>query len=142
MAATLAFNTRFDPQTGLAVPVAAGLTRITALNASAYTFTGTNSFLLGHGRLALLDPGPDDPAHLAALRQAIAGRPLDAIIVTHTHRDHSAAAARLGREFDAPIWFGGQHRLSRPLHRFERNRLGNSCVWDLVPDQALLGGNA
>jgi len=140
MAATLVFNTQFDPQTGIAVPVAAGLVRITAPNASAYTFTGTNSFLLGHERLALLDPGPDDEAHLAALRRAIAGRPLDAIILTHTHRDHSAAAARLQREFEVPIWFGGRHRLSRPLRRFERNRLVNSCDWDLMPDRTLLDG--
>lgn len=140
MAAALTFNTQFDPQTGTAVPVAPGLVRVTAPNGSAYTFTGTNSFLLGHERLALLDPGPDDPAHLAALRQAIAGRPLDAIVLTHTHRDHSASAARLGRELDVPIWFGGQHRLSRPLRRFERNVLVNSCDWDLVPDRTLVDG--
>ncbi|MGV8833414.1 MAG: MBL fold metallo-hydrolase [Devosia sp.] len=140
MAATLAFNTQFDPQTGLAVPIAPGLVRVTAPNGSAYTFTGTNSFLLGHERLALLDPGPDDPVHLAALRKAIAGRPLDAIVLTHTHRDHSAAAARLGREFDVPIWFGGRHQLSRPLRRFERNRLVRSCDWDLLPDRTLLDG--
>jgi len=140
MAATLAFDRHFDPQTGTAVPVAAGLTRITAPNASAYTFTGTNSFLLGEARLALLDPGPDDAAHLAALNKAINGRPLDAIILTHTHRDHSAAAARLGREYDVPIWFGGAHGLSRPLRRFERNLLRNSCDWDLVPDRTLVDG--
>ena len=140
MAATIAFNTQFDPQTGRAVPVAPGLLRITAPNASPYTFTGTNSFVLGHDRLALLDPGPDDEAHLAALRQAMTGRKLEAIILTHTHRDHSAAAARLGREFDVPIWFGGQHRLSRPLHRFERNRLTRSCDWDLMPDRTLVDG--
>lgn len=140
MAATLTFNSQFDPQTGVAVPIAAGLVRITAPNASAYTFTGTNSFLLGHERLALLDPGPDDPAHLAALHSAMAGRRLEAIILTHTHRDHSAAAARLARNYDVPIWFGGRHRLSRPLRRFERNVLRRSCDWDLVPDRTLVDG--
>ena len=140
MAATPAFNTQFDPQTGSAVNVAPGLVRITAPNASPYTFTGTNSFLLGHERLALLDPGPDDETHLAALRRGIAGRPVEAIILTHTHRDHSAAAARLGKAFDAPVWFGGRHRLSRPLRRFERNALIGSCDWDLVPDRTLVDG--
>ena len=140
MAATLAFNTQFEPQTGLPIPVAPGLVRITAPNASPYTFTGTNSFLLGQQRLALVDPGPDDPAHLAALRQAIAGRPVEAIILTHTHRDHSAAAARLGKEWGVPLWFGGPHRLSRPLRRFERNPLVRSCDWDLVPDRTLVDG--
>ena len=71
----LSFDRTFDPQTGSPVSVADGITRITAPNASAYTFTGTNSFLLGHERLAVLDPGPDDPVHLAALADAIGGRP-------------------------------------------------------------------
>ena len=142
MAATLAFNTLFEPQTGSAVPVAPGLVRITAPNASPYTFTGTNSYLIGHERLALLDPGPDDAAHLAALRHAIAGRRLEAIILTHTHRDHSAAAAGLARAFDVPLWFGGPHRLSRPLRRFERNALVRSCDWDLVPDRTLVDGDS
>ena len=138
MAAPLVFDTQFDPRTGVAVPVAPGLVRVTAPNASAYTFTGTNSFLLGHERLALLDPGPDDPVHLAALERAIAGRKVDAIILTHTHRDHSASAARLAQVLGAPLWFGGRHRLSRPLRRFERNPIRKSCDWDLVPDRTLV----
>lgn len=138
----LSFDRTFDPQTGQAVPVVNGITRVTAGNASAYTFTGTNSFLLGHERLALVDPGPDDPVHLAALVDAVAGRPVDAIILSHTHRDHSASAARLARDLDVPLWFGGRHRLSRPLRRFERNRLRKSCDWDLVPDRTLTDGEA
>ena len=140
MAAALVFDTQFDPQTGVAVPVAPGLVRVTAPNASAYTFTGTNSFLLGHERLALVDPGPEDSAHFDALKRAIAGRPVDVIILTHTHRDHSASAARIGRELGAPLWFGGPHRLSRPLRRFERNPIRRSCDWDLVPDRTLRDG--
>lgn len=137
---TLSFDRKFDPQTGQAIPVAPGIMRVTAPNASAYTYTGTNSFILGHDRLALLDPGPDDPAHLAALRQAIAGRKVDAIILTHTHRDHSASANRLRRELNVPLWFGGPHRLSRPLRRFERNPIRASCDWDLTPDVTLSDG--
>lgn len=117
-----------------------GLVRVTAPNASAYTFTGTNSFLLGHERLALLDPGPADAAHRTALLRAIGGRPVDAIILTHTHRDHSAAAAGLSQTLSAPLWFGGPHRLSRPLRRFERNPIRRSCDWDLQPDRTLGDG--
>lgn len=140
MAAPLVFNTQFDPQTGSAVTVAPGLVRVTAPNASAYTFTGTNSFLVGNERLAVIDPGPDDEAHLTALERAIGGRKVDCIILTHTHRDHSALAARLGRRLDAPLWFGGPHRLSRPLRRFERNPIRRSCDWDLVPNRTLVDG--
>lgn len=139
-APALSLNRDFDPQTGLAIAIATGITRITAPNASAYTFTGTNSFLLGEERLAVVDPGPDDAAHIAALTRAIAGRPVDAIILTHTHRDHSAAARGLAQQLDAPLWFGGQHRLSRPLRRFERNPIRKSCDWDLVPDRVLVDG--
>lgn len=140
MAAALAFDKQFDPQTGTAVPVADGLVRVTAPNAGPYTFTGTNSFLLGHERVAIIDPGPGMAIHHDALIVAIAGRPVDAIILTHTHHDHSASAARLARELSSPLWFGGRHRLSRPLRGFERNPLRRSCDWDLVPDRTLVDG--
>lgn len=136
------YATRFDAEVGKAVKIVPGLVRVTAPNASAYTFTGTNSFLIGHERLALIDPGPQDPAHEAALIAAIAGRPLDAIILTHTHRDHSAAAAGLRERLGAPLWFGGRHRLSRPLRVFEINPIKRSCDWDLVPDRTLRDGEA
>lgn len=141
-APTLSFDRSFAAQTGVPVVVADGITRITAPNASPYTFTGTNSFLLGHERLALVDPGPVDASHFAALRAAIGGRVVDAIIVSHTHRDHSAAAAQMSAAFDAPLWFGGAHRLSRPLRRFERNPIRRSCDWDLVPDRILADGES
>lgn len=136
------FDTHFDAETGRAVTVAPGVVRVTAPNASAYTFTGTNSFLLGHDRLVLVDPGPEDAAHRAALTAAIAGRPVTAILLTHTHRDHSAAASWWRAELQAPLWFGGPHRLSRPLRRFEINPIRRSCDWHLVPDRLLADGEA
>jgi glyoxylase-like metal-dependent hydrolase (beta-lactamase superfamily II) len=140
MAAPLVFDKQFDPQTGQRVVVAEGLARVTAPNASAYTFTGTNSFLLGHERLAIIDPGPDDEGHYGALLRAIDGRPIDAVLLTHTHRDHSALALRLASKLHAPLWFGGAHRLSRPLRRFERNPLRRSADWTLKSDRVLRDG--
>ncbi len=134
------FDTDFRPEHGRAVQQAPGLVRVTAPNASPYTFTGTNSFLLGHERLALVDPGPDDERHEAALLMAIAGRRVDAILLTHTHKDHSASAQNWGRRLNAPLWFGGRHRLSRPLRRFEINPIRKSCDWDLIPDRILADG--
>lgn len=136
----LHYTTQFDPQTGRPVQVGQGIIRVTAPNASPYTFTGTNSFLVGHERLALIDPGPTAPSHMAALHEAIQGRPVDCILLTHTHRDHSAAAKAMAAALDAPLWFGGQHRLSRPLRRFEINPIRRSCDWDLVPDRTLTEG--
>jgi glyoxylase-like metal-dependent hydrolase (beta-lactamase superfamily II) len=140
MASPLPFDTSFDPQTGAPVQVAPGVVRVTAPNASAYTFTGTNTFLLGHVRLALVDPGPDDAAHRAALERAIGGRKIDSILLTHTHKDHSVSAAEWSQRLGAPLWFGGRHRLSRPLRRFEINPIQNSSDWDLVPDRVLGDG--
>ncbi len=136
----LRFTTDFDPETGHPVAVADGIVRVTAPNASPYTFTGTNTFILGHDRVAVLDPGPEDPAHGAALIAAIGGRTVSAILLTHTHRDHSASAKSLAQRLGAALWFGGPHRLSRPLRRFEINPIRNSCDWDLVPDRTLADG--
>lgn len=145
MAATpplLVFDTTFDPPTGLPVEMLPGIVRVTAPNSGPYTFTGTNSFIIGEARVAVLDPGPDDPRHLAALRAAIAGRPIEAILLTHTHRDHSASAARLKAETGAPLWFAGAHRLSRPPHLLEINALARDCDWRLVPDLTFFDGES
>jgi glyoxylase-like metal-dependent hydrolase (beta-lactamase superfamily II) len=80
-----------------------GVARLLAPNPSAFTFTGTQTYLVGSGEIAVVDPGPDLPEHLDALTQAIAGRAVVAIMCTHTHRDHSPAARPLADVTRAPI---------------------------------------
>ncbi|MCP1167671.1 MBL fold metallo-hydrolase [Limimaricola litoreus] len=80
-----------------------GLMRLRAPNPSPMTGPGTNSYVVGHARLAIIDPGPDDPAHLRALLSVIGGRPVEAILVTHAHLDHSALAPALARATGAPV---------------------------------------
>lgn len=138
--ASLVFDKDFVPRTGEPVVVAPGVTRVTAPNAGPYTFTGTNSFLIGEKRLFLVDPGPDDARHAEALVAAIAGRPVEAILLTHTHRDHSALARDTARRLDSPLWFGGPHRLSRPARRGEVNAVDASSDWNLQPDRTLTDG--
>ncbi len=92
-----------DAPTGLAMALDPLVTRVLAPNPSPFTYTGTQTYLVGTGELAVIDPGPDDPDHLAALVAAIAGRKLVAILCTHTHRDHSPAAAPLKALTGAPI---------------------------------------
>jgi glyoxylase-like metal-dependent hydrolase (beta-lactamase superfamily II) len=78
--------------------------RLLAPNPSPFTWTGTQSYLVGDARgLAIIDPGPDDPAHLTALITAIGRAPLWAIICTHSHRDHSPASRPLKAATGAPI---------------------------------------
>ena len=83
--------------------VAPGVARVLAHNPSAFTYFGTQTYLLGERELAVIDPGPDLPEHVDALVAAIGDRPLSAILVTHTHRDHSPAARALAAATGAPV---------------------------------------
>lgn len=90
--------------TGLAEQLEPLVRRVLAPNPSPFTFTGTETYLVGGGDvLAVIDPGPDDPAHLAALLAAIGAARVAAICCTHTHRDHSPAAAPLREATGAPV---------------------------------------
>jgi glyoxylase-like metal-dependent hydrolase (beta-lactamase superfamily II) len=80
-----------------------GIARVLAHNPSAFTFTGTQSYLIGDLEVAVIDPGPDLPDHVDALIRAIGGRPVVAIMCTHTHRDHSPAARTLAQLTGAPV---------------------------------------
>ncbi|MES1985318.1 MAG: MBL fold metallo-hydrolase [Pseudomonadota bacterium] len=89
--------------TGVSMSLSPLVSRVLAPNPSPFTFTGTQSYLVGTTEIAVIDPGPADPAHLEALEAAIAGRPVTAILCTHTHRDHSPAARPLAEATGAPI---------------------------------------
>ena len=80
-----------------------GIARVLARNPSPFTFTGTQTYLLGKSEVAVIDPGPADPVHVDAIVSAVAGRPTVAILCTHTHRDHSPGAAELAARTGAPI---------------------------------------
>ena len=80
-----------------------GIARVLAHNPSAFTYYGTQTYLLGEDELAVVDPGPDLDAHVEALIAAIGGRHVAAICCTHTHRDHSPAARLLAEATGAPI---------------------------------------
>jgi len=84
-------------------PVEEGIARVLAHNPSAFTYYGTQTYLLGERELAVIDPGPELPEHVDALVDAIGGRPVIAIVCTHTHRDHSPASRALAERTGAPI---------------------------------------
>lgn len=92
-----------EGQPGIVDQISPLVRRVLAPNPSPFTFTGTQSFLVGRSDLAVIDPGPDDQAHVQALLNAIAGQRLVAIVCTHTHRDHSPASRLLKELTGAPI---------------------------------------
>jgi glyoxylase-like metal-dependent hydrolase (beta-lactamase superfamily II) len=134
---TLEFDTRFDPAYGQAVPVAPDVLRVTAGNPSPFTFRGTNSYIVGRDSLAVIDPGPDDDAHLRTLLAAIGDRPVSHIFVSHTHRDHSPLTARLKERTGATVLAEGPHRPARRLRIGEVNPLDASADLSFVPELTL-----
>jgi glyoxylase-like metal-dependent hydrolase (beta-lactamase superfamily II) len=92
-----------DPATGQAIQLEPLVTRILAANPSPFTYTGTETYLVGSSDVAVIDPGPDLPEHIDAILRAIAGRRVVAILCTHTHRDHSPASRALKAATGAPI---------------------------------------
>ena len=91
------------PPTGVPVTLEPLVTRVLAPNPSPYTYTGTQTHIVGANDVAVIDPGPADAAHVSRLVEVIAGRPVRAILVTHHHRDHSPAAIALREATGAPI---------------------------------------
>lgn len=136
----LEFDTTFEPSYGRPVEAAPGVLRLTVENPGPFTFHGTNTYLVGDRALAVVDPGPDDEAHLAAILDAAAGRPVSHIFVSHTHRDHSPLAARLKAQTGAQILAQGPHRPARQLRIGELNPLDASADIDFEPDVALADG--
>ena len=93
-----------DAPYALLEPLEPGIGRLLAKNPSPYTYTGTQTYFAGAGdELVVIDPGPNIPEHVAAIVTAAAGRKIVAITCTHTHRDHSPAAAPLAAATGAPI---------------------------------------
>lgn len=137
---SLEFDTTFIPAYGEAVEVAPGVRRITVNNPGPFTFHGTNSYVIGTDTLAVIDPGPQDEAHLRALVSAIGGRPVSHILVSHTHVDHSPLAARLKELTGATVVAEGPHHPARPLRIGEINPLDASGDTAFSPDRRLADG--
>ncbi|MGO8085226.1 MBL fold metallo-hydrolase [Rhizobium leguminosarum] len=135
-----AFDLAFEPAYGQAVPVVAGVERVTVNNPGPFTFFGTNSYIVGASSVAVIDPGPEDEAHYQALMAALGGRVVTHIFVSHTHRDHSPLARRLQAATGAVTVGQGPHRPARPLRDGEVNPFSESSDLSFVPDIAIGDG--
>jgi glyoxylase-like metal-dependent hydrolase (beta-lactamase superfamily II) len=135
------YNKVFELVPGQATDVAPGVRAIVANNPGPFTFKGTVSYIVGRGKVAIVDPGPDDDIHIAALLDAVRGETVHGIFVTHTHRDHSPAVPKIKAATGATVYAEGPHRPARPLHIGEAERLDASADLDFRPDIALADGD-
>jgi glyoxylase-like metal-dependent hydrolase (beta-lactamase superfamily II) len=117
-----------------------GVRRIMANNPGPFTFKGTVSYIIGRDKVAIVDPGPEDAAHIGALLDAVRNETVTHIFVTHTHRDHSPAVPAIKAATGATVYAEGPHRAARPLHIGEHNPLDASADHDFRPDVALKDG--
>src|ERR1700733_14289493 len=140
MSDDISFDKTFDLEPDTARDVAPRVRAIVANNPSPFPFKGTMSYIIGRGKVAILDPGPDDEPHIAALLDAVRSETVTHIFVTHTHRDHSPAVPKVKAATGAGVYAQGPHRLARPLHIGETRRLDASADMDFRPDVALRDG--
>jgi glyoxylase-like metal-dependent hydrolase (beta-lactamase superfamily II) len=137
MAVEIPFRRDFAFEYGRLEEVAPGIRRIVARNPGPFTFRGTGTYVIGEGQVAVIDPGPDLPEHIEALLMDLAGEEVTHILVTHTHRDHSPAAAAVKEATGAPTYGFGPHA---------GGRRGEAAVeeggdWDFVPDIVVKDGD-
>lgn len=138
MAVEIPFRRDFAFEYGKLEPVAPGIRRIVANNPGPFTFRGTGTYVVGEGEVAVIDPGPDLAEHVEALLAGLKDERITHILVTHTHRDHSPAAAAVKAATGAPTYGFGPHA---------GGRRGDVAVeeggdWDFAPDIVVRDGDA
>lgn len=129
------------PEAGITEQVAPLIRRRIAGNRGPFTASGTCTYIVGRDRVAVIDPGPEDTPHLEGLLADLSGETVEAILVTHTHRDHSPAARQLQALTGAPILGCGPHRAARVLAEGETGVLDASADREHRPDRALAEGD-
>lgn len=113
MAVEIPFDRDFDPPYATIEQVAPMIRRVVARNPGPFGFRGTATFIIGEGKVAVIDPGPLVDEHVAALTSCLPGEEVSHILVTHTHNDHSPAAAPLKAWCGAPTYGYGPHGSGR-----------------------------
>jgi len=135
------FNRDFPLKPGVVEEVVPGVRRVLCGNPSPFTFTGTVSYIVGRGKVAIIDPGPDNAAHAQALLDAVKGETVTHIVVTHTHNDHSPNTPRIKAATGAPVYAEGAHRASRPRYESEKHNPESGADRDFRPDVTLRDGD-
>ncbi|WP_424629660.1 MBL fold metallo-hydrolase [Bradyrhizobium sp. SYSU BS000235] len=135
------FNRDFPLAPGVVEEVVPGVRRVLCNNPSAFTFTGSVTYIVGRGNVAIIDPGPVNEDHARAVLDAVRGETVTHILLTHTHNDHSPGTARLKEATGATVYAEGPHRASRPAYASETRATESGGDWDFRPDVTLKDGD-
>ena len=139
-AAQLAFSRTMDFTYGVPQEVAPGVRRIVAENPGPFTFKGTNTFVIGGSEVAIIDPGPEDDAHLEAVMHAVGPARVTHILLTHTHRDHSDGIPALQARTNAPVYAFGH--TGKPRGAGPASLTGKAFVDEtFAPDEPVRDGD-
>ena len=141
MAADIRFNRNLDFEYGVLETVAPSVRRVIARNPSPFTFHGTGTYVVGHGRVAVIDPGPALDEHIEALAGGLQGETITHVLVTHTHRDHSPGCALLRRFTPAPTYGFGPHGSGRPKAGEEAEVVEEGADFEFEPDVEVRDGD-
>ena len=131
----ISFHRDFQFEYGRIDPVTPLVRRVVAANPGPFTFTGTGTYIVGRGRVAVIDPGPDDPEHLHALLDGLSGETVTHILITHTHIDHSPLSRALAERTGARIFAYGPN----PSHSGNTGEAGGDR--EFHPDETLRDGD-
>lgn len=129
------FRRELTVEYGVAETISPLIRRVVARNPGPFTFKGTGTYIVGHGKVAVIDPGPDLAEHIEAVLKALRGETIDRILITHTHRDHSPAAAAVKRATGARTFGFGPHGETTG------NTGEEGADLDFVPDEVLRDGD-
>ena len=133
----ISFNRDFECEYGVMVQLSPLVRRIIANNPGPYTFKGTGTYVIGSGKVAVIDPGPHDKDHVDAIIGALKGEKITHQLITHTHQDHSPAAALVKAFTGAKTYGFGPHGLGKYGKNFTVEAGGDM---EFVPDVSLAGG--
>ncbi len=144
--AVIPFNKEFPHEAGEVVTLTPHIRRLTCPNPSSFTFHGTNTYILGHGKVGIVDPGPPEQAHIDRLREVLAenGETVSHIIVTHTHRDHSPGVQLMKEWTNATTYGYGKHGIGSRRNWPFAGPEGGDTSFDpdvCVPDGGLIEGD-
>lgn len=138
----LAFERDLDFTHGKADQVSPLIRRVICNNPGPFTFTGTGTYIVGQNNVAVIDPGPLNEDHYAALMAELDGKTVSHIIITHTHMDHSPLAGRLKADTGAKTHAYGPHGSGRARQVESGDvRLDASGDSDFVPDVIVAHGD-